>query len=293
MKGSRRVLWKRAERSLRFRAAKILRHPVRLEAARRRSAHRSCPTDGSVAILIVTWNHEEFIETVLQQVYRYLRPRERVIVIDNGSTDATRRVVRSFGRGVQLRMMHANVGHGYALDLAIHSLASRYEYFVTLDPDAFPLRADWVDQLLEPLRTDVKVSGVRVHRPYAHPCGLAMRVDRFIRCGHTFVEQLAVGTPGEDAWDTGELISLRESPNVALRDADGMLDERGIGMYWDGLLYHNAYASRHLKLESPDASIDNGVTRSASRDAWNRAKAEFLRESADFGSRSAQPGGTG
>jgi hypothetical protein len=95
-------------------------------------------------------------------------------------------------------------------------LLARTEFFIALDVDAFPIGEQWLDRMLDPLRDgSAQVSGVQTNeRPYVHPCGLAMRVQKFVDMKHTFRANWAEEGLGDTHWDVGELISMREQPAV-------------------------------------------------------------------------------
>lgn len=99
--------------------------PLDLSATRR-------PTVPRISVVIPTYNHDRYIgaciESVLGQTYRDFE----VIVVDDGSTDGTARVVSEYGD--QVRYLHKeNGGTSSALNAGIE--AARGEYLAWLSSD--------------------------------------------------------------------------------------------------------------------------------------------------------------
>lgn len=265
---------RRVAASLRFRAAPLVRHPVLLAARRARALRRVPEQDGRITVVVVCWNHERYIGIVCHALQQAGIDLADVLVVDNGSSDRTVAVAQRRGVSRVLRL-HTNVGHGAALDIAMTKVTT--EFAVILDPDAFPLSAGWVDALCTPLREGALVSGVRAHRPYAHPCCLAIRTADFLRRGETFQPQLEHGELGVDAWDSGELISMRAGERVHLISLSETIHPAGVGLVWEGVAYHNSYSSRHRRsFGEQDGSLDGGVTRGITQEVWRASCQRFL-----------------
>jgi len=101
------------------------------------------PLAARTAAVVPCYNVQDQVGRVLEGILRYLPP-ERVIVVDDGSTDSTRE--RAQVRGVQVVEHHRNLGKGAALvSGARRAEEMGMEYVVTLDadgqhdPDEIPL----------------------------------------------------------------------------------------------------------------------------------------------------------
>jgi cellulose synthase/poly-beta-1,6-N-acetylglucosamine synthase-like glycosyltransferase/peptidoglycan/xylan/chitin deacetylase (PgdA/CDA1 family)/spore germination protein YaaH len=96
-------------------------------------APESCPP---VSVLIAAYNEEKVIGTTLRAVLKtaYSGPLE-VVVVDDGSTDATADIVATMARDdVRIRLLHQeNQGKATALQHGIRAL--RYDIMVSLDAD--------------------------------------------------------------------------------------------------------------------------------------------------------------
>ena len=88
-----------------------------------------------VSVLIVTWNSGGDIQDCLDSVFAHSGdvPLE-VIVVDNGSTDRTAEIVRSYKVGVRFVEAGANLGFPRGINLALD--LSGGEYVMLLNPDA-------------------------------------------------------------------------------------------------------------------------------------------------------------
>jgi glycosyltransferase involved in cell wall biosynthesis len=221
---------------------------------------------GRFTVLTVNWNTVEYLRTVLDAVARFSPPGTEVVVADNASKDGSREFLRT--AGVNWFGLPINLGHGPAMDMATTRVQT--EYFVTLDVDAFPITADWLDVLRGHLEAGNEVVGGRLYRSFAHPSMMAMRTQRFRERKHTFIRS-AWRTSDDfvhgESWDVGELISRREAPKVALIEASEVRGPGVIGTVYGGLVYHNG-VSAHGRAEN----------REEGRTAWREATERFLAE---------------
>jgi len=216
---------------------------------RRQARHRLPVLEpGAVTVVTVNWNSWEYLVVLLDVVGRR-SPDTRILIVDNGSSDGSPDRLRQ-RLDIERLLLPVNLGHDLALDLGV--LRCSTEYVVTLDVDAFPLRDDWLDQLLQPLQQGAQIYGARLWRPFVHPCCLAMRTSHFVEQEHSFRSRYWV-TPGtEDSrHDVGEDMLGRPS---ALHFFT-ITSQRGpgdVGPVFDDLVHHNFYATRfasvsHLK----------------------------------------------
>jgi len=94
----------------------------------------------SIAVVIPAFNSESTINTAIVSALSQSRPPEEVIVVDDGSTDATAEIVRSYGTVVKL-ISQANQGSAVARQTGTD--ASSSDFIAYLDAD------DWwpIDKL--------------------------------------------------------------------------------------------------------------------------------------------------
>lgn len=109
-------------------------------------------TPRSATIVIVTWNACEHLPRCLAAVASQTVLPDRLILIDNGSTDGTPSLARECvaakpgltGR-TELIELGTNLGFAAANNLAIRGCET--EFVALLNPDAFP-HPDWLERLL-------------------------------------------------------------------------------------------------------------------------------------------------
>jgi len=82
-------------------------------------------SDVTVAAVVVTWNRLDLLREALPAVLGQTRPPDRVIVVDNASTDGTADAVRADFPGVDLVSLPQNTGGagGFAYGLALAQAA--------------------------------------------------------------------------------------------------------------------------------------------------------------------------
>lgn len=243
--------------------------PVLRRLARRRTGRLA---SGSVTVITVNWNGSPYLRVLLDAVRDRSPDDVRIVVVDNGSTDSSRDLLRARS-DVESILLPVNVGHDLALDLAV--LTCRTEFFVTLDVDAFPLTTDWLETLLAPLvEGSAEISGARLWRPYVHPCCLAMRTARFIRAGHSFRSRYLPDTDSEPArGDVGEDMSAQEAPRLHFFEVTSQRGPGDVGTVFGELVYHNFYGTR---FGAGHATLDGGIRPEDPRTAWAEALQRYL-----------------
>jgi glycosyltransferase involved in cell wall biosynthesis len=86
----------------------------------------------NVCVLVPTYNNAETLATVLHDLLRYT---DRIIVVNDGSTDHTLSVLKKFSQ-VLLVTYEQNRGKGSALRQGFRqAVASGYDYAITIDSD--------------------------------------------------------------------------------------------------------------------------------------------------------------
>lgn len=111
----------------------------------------------SISVVIRAKNEARFIGETLTAIFdtAALRPRQ-VVIVDSGSTDRTRDIVRSFpAQLIQIRSEEFT--YGYALNLAVAHVDA--ELVATLSAHSLPADTDWLRRLIEPFGQP-RVAGV-------------------------------------------------------------------------------------------------------------------------------------
>ena len=101
----------------------------------------------SVAVVTVTWNSSQLLGEVLDALLNQTLLPQRVIVIDNGSSDAdaTASIVTRYPRAEWIPLP-TNRGFAYANNLGI-ARCPEVEFVALLNPDAFP-EPNWLECLI-------------------------------------------------------------------------------------------------------------------------------------------------
>jgi glycosyltransferase involved in cell wall biosynthesis len=244
---------------------------------RMRAQKRGFDGDGRATVVIVNWQSLQYLAVAIYALRRFSPETLKILVVDNHSIDGSKQWLRNQPE-VDTIALPVNVHHGPAMDIGF--LMARTEFVISLDVDAFPISAGWLDALLTPLANGAEVSGVASHRaPYVHPCMLAMRRERFVRQEHTFRSR-GSDFDSPESWDTGELITRRELPAAHLIPLSRHVGPHWLGEVWDDVAYHNMYSVRHLKNLGTDmrddVPIDGVITYGDSRSTWEASVTRFL-----------------
>ena len=104
------------------------------------------PFDGSVTVAVICYNSAPYIERCLQSILAAVPPATPILVIDNGSNDATAALVRECAPGVRLVALSANIGHSAACNLALQLATTTW--VVLQDHDTY-VPEHWLAPLLE------------------------------------------------------------------------------------------------------------------------------------------------
>jgi GT2 family glycosyltransferase len=99
----------------------------------------------NTSVVIVTYNHQDFIENCLKSVFRH--KDLEVVVVDNNSQDETVDLVEKGFPEVKL-IKNVNSGYGAGVNLGIKN--SSRKYVVVLNPDT-KLKENSIEELLKPL----------------------------------------------------------------------------------------------------------------------------------------------
>jgi glycosyltransferase involved in cell wall biosynthesis len=241
--------------------------PLALLRARARQGLRKLEPD-IVTVVVVAWNSEEFLPTVLDAANHFADRDIRLLVVDNHSDQSPAAITEQ--HGAKLVRLPANTGHSFALNFGF--LIARTEFVLALDADAFPYRDSWLPTFVDPLSAGKTIVGCEWNG-YAHPCCLAMRKRDFVRAKMSFAPI------AEKGWDVGESMT-RQLPadQVETVARIGPIPPTGamLHAHFGDVVYHNGYSSRHLRFDDPeDAILDGVVSRRDALDAWDSAVARL------------------
>jgi len=112
--------------------------------------------DSLISVVVVNWNGARFLRECLESLAAQTWPHRELIVVDNGSTDGSERLVREWcdsGRARAL-MLGENTGFTRANNLAFRE--ARGEWIALLNNDAVAA-PDWLEQLVRRGDLDNKI----------------------------------------------------------------------------------------------------------------------------------------
>lgn len=101
----------------------------------------------NVALVIVNYNSGGLLERCLSAVHRQTRPPDRIIVVDNASTDDSMRWAGNRWSGIEVLRMESNIGFAAANNRALETCGD-CDWAALLNPDAFP-EPGWLAALVE------------------------------------------------------------------------------------------------------------------------------------------------
>lgn len=103
----------------------------------------------STAVVILNWNGEKLLKEFLPTVVASTDPlKAAVIVADNGSTDASRKVLADDFPQVRTILFEKNYGFAEGYNRAVAMLADEFEFVVLLNSDV-AVRPGWIDAMID------------------------------------------------------------------------------------------------------------------------------------------------
>jgi len=98
-----------------------------------------------IAVLIVNWNGGPLLSRCLQSLAAQRRAPDRIVVVDNASTDESLTLARAALRGAQLIRLESNAGFARGNNIAA-AAAGDVDAFALLNPDAVA-EPEWLEAL--------------------------------------------------------------------------------------------------------------------------------------------------
>jgi GT2 family glycosyltransferase len=96
-----------------------------------------------VSVIIPTWNRADLLQSVLTNLKEQTHLPDQIIVVDNGSTDTTKRVAEQFE--VELIELSSNYGFAVAVNEGLKRAGG--DWVLLLNNDVL-LQADWIEQIM-------------------------------------------------------------------------------------------------------------------------------------------------
>ncbi len=137
-----------------------------------------------VSIIIPNFNGEAFIRNAVSSALSQSHPNIEVIVVDNGSEDKSREIIKSHFPDVRLLELSRNYGFSHAVNAGIK--IARGQYIGLLNPDT-KAESDWAARLMVSIEEDPRV-GFAASRimQYNRPDVLDSAGDAITNSGRAF-----------------------------------------------------------------------------------------------------------
>lgn len=106
-----------------------------------------------VSIVICVFNEETTIEDVIKACVEH-NPDSEVLVIDDGSTDATQKLVMELNKSLEFRYINLkeNQGKSYAMAVGVEEASN--DIILFFDADVTEIKKEHFERILMPLQTD-------------------------------------------------------------------------------------------------------------------------------------------
>jgi glycosyltransferase involved in cell wall biosynthesis/SAM-dependent methyltransferase len=190
------------------------------------------PTDGLVSIIVLNWNNLRYLRRCVESIFAHTRPPFELIIVDNGSTDGSRRYLNELvrqHRNVKVVLNERNIGApaGRNCGLAV----AEGDFIVFLDSDTV-VTENWLDNLLRWMEIDPTIGMVGPCSNFAS--GQQIEVNyRNLKEMHEFAAKWCAEHCGT-GWETAALISFCVLMRRSVIDAIGGMDARfGLIMHED------------------------------------------------------------
>jgi GT2 family glycosyltransferase len=109
------------------------------------------------AVVILNWNGVDHLRQYLPSVLQNTPAEVRIIVADNGSTDASVEFVEHYYPDVEIVRLDRNYGFAEGYNRALREVEADYYVLLNSDVEVTP---HWIEPLLAMLNTDEKVAAV-------------------------------------------------------------------------------------------------------------------------------------
>jgi glycosyltransferase involved in cell wall biosynthesis len=139
-----------------------------------------------VSIGITTHNRSEALRKALRSASSQTWPNKEIFVIDDASVDATREVKREYP---SVTWERNEKSRGCRENRNTMMRQSAFDYFVSLDDDAWFLKGDEIEVAVQLMESDLTIGAVAFDilsksNPYEHERETPRPVPVFIGCGH-------------------------------------------------------------------------------------------------------------
>jgi GT2 family glycosyltransferase len=155
---------------------------------------------GLVSIIIPCWNARNYIEKCFNSVKAQSYANIEVIVVDNGSTDDSKELIRRFTNGLKISIIENPANYGFAKAMNQGIAASKGEFVFTLNLDV-ELEPDYVGKLVKAFQDpEIGSATGKLYRPPEYFNGKKI-IDT---TGHILLANRGINSRGELEEDHGQ-----------------------------------------------------------------------------------------
>lgn len=119
-------------------------------------AHFASDADTKVAIIIVTYNADEFVKLCLDSVRHYSTMPHEIIVVDNGSEEPLRDYLRKQD-GIKLILNEENLLWAGGNNVGVKAASEDVTHYLLLNSDMEIRRADWLQRIVNLIESDDRI----------------------------------------------------------------------------------------------------------------------------------------
>lgn len=150
----------------------------------------------SVAVIVLSWNGERFLNACLEAVLAQTYPLLDVLVVDNASTDQSAAIVQSFAPRVRLIRTAENLGFAGGNNVGMRT--TQADVVILLNQDTV-VKPGWLWAMVEPFAiSDVGIVGGKG----LYPDGKTIQhAGARVKPGDAFTEHIGGGQPDDGQYD--------------------------------------------------------------------------------------------
>ncbi len=160
---------------------------------------------GNITVIIVNYNTADLVCGCLESVLGQREFIEKIIVVDNGSTDGSREMIEKKFPEVFLIKPEKNLGFAKANNLALSHAKGKYIYFLNPDTKVFANALQKMEEFMDS-HPDTGLAGTRILNPdKSLQESVEMRYP-----GQKYADKKFYGLPGKIAWVSGASMIARK-----------------------------------------------------------------------------------
>jgi glycosyltransferase involved in cell wall biosynthesis len=112
----------------------------------------------NISVIVPVYNEGEAVKEVINELQKQIKRVDieyEIIVVDDGSNDNTKEVLKSLSKDIKIITHPENMGYGEAILTGIKN--AKYEYVATIDADGSYLAEDMINLISEIERYDLVI----------------------------------------------------------------------------------------------------------------------------------------